>query len=198
MKVSARTAVSLVMYKPDGTCQAFPLRKSHVIIGRTHCCDLRIPLSSVSRKHCEIVIDDSQVLLKDLGSTNGTFVNSARVTERSLHSGDDIAVGPVRFRLEVDKPSSRTTAAASGVCRSSVTVICSSTTSRSRSPKTCRHRTRPRSFWTTACRRMTLNQHGFSDGWATARSPIPSPRPVAFSLLRWRIHTMPPTSVATP
>ncbi len=92
----------LVMFKSDGTRHDFPLRKDRVVIGRTSACDLRIPLSSVSRKHCEILIDDESVTLRDLGSSNGTLRNSDRVQETTLDAGDRVKVGPVVFTLVVD------------------------------------------------------------------------------------------------
>ena len=92
----------LVMFKGDGTRRDFPLRKNRVVIGRTSTCDLRIPLSSVSRKHCEIVIESDSVKLRDLGSSNGTLRNDDRVQETAPDAGDRITVGPVVFTLVVD------------------------------------------------------------------------------------------------
>jgi pSer/pThr/pTyr-binding forkhead associated (FHA) protein len=94
--------VSLVMFKADGTRRDFPIKKPKFIVGRTTHCDLRIPLSSVSRKHCEIRMDGNRVHLRDLGSSNGTYHNSARVLEVTLKAGDEIAIGPVVFTLVID------------------------------------------------------------------------------------------------
>lgn len=93
---------SLAMFKSDGTRRDFPLAKDRIIIGRKVNCDLRIPLTSVSRQHCEITIDEDSVQVKDLGSSNGTFHNSERVQEASLAAGDELAIGPVVFTLVVD------------------------------------------------------------------------------------------------
>jgi len=72
------------------------------VLGRTKNCDLRVPLSSVSRQHCELVIDDDSISLRDLGSSNGTFHNNHRVQEAALQAGDEILVGPVVFTVVVD------------------------------------------------------------------------------------------------
>ena len=97
---------NLVMFTGDGTRRQFPLSKDRVVIGRTNACDLRIPLSSVSRKHCELVLHDRIVKLRDLGSSNGTYRNGVRVQEVDLEAGDQIEIGPIVFTLEVDgKPS---------------------------------------------------------------------------------------------
>ncbi|MEM9348344.1 MAG: FHA domain-containing protein [Planctomycetota bacterium] len=94
--------LALAMFKSDGTRRDFPLVKSRVVIGRKVNCDLRIPLTSVSRQHCELTIDDGVVSVKDLGSSNGTYHNSVRVQEANLSAGDELVVGPVVFTLIVD------------------------------------------------------------------------------------------------
>lgn len=94
--------VSLVMFKADGTRREFPVKGDRLVIGRKNTCDLRIPLTSVSRQHCEIRIEDDQILLRDLGSSNGTFHNDTRVQEAQLAAGDELMIGPVVFTVVVD------------------------------------------------------------------------------------------------
>jgi len=94
--------LALAMFKSDGTRRDFPLVKSRVVIGRKVNCDLRIPLTAVSRQHCELTIEDGQVSVKDLGSSNGTYHNDTRVQEADLIAGDELAIGPVVFTLIVD------------------------------------------------------------------------------------------------
>lgn len=93
---------SLVMFKADGSRRDFPLREGSLVVGRKNSCELRIPLSSVSRQHCEITLDGDAVKLRDLGSSNGTYHNSIRVQEAELTAGDEVVVGPVVFTLVVD------------------------------------------------------------------------------------------------
>ncbi len=90
------------MFKADGTRREFALRAGATVLGRKNTCDLRIPLTSVSRQHCEIRVEDGAVLLRDLGSSNGTYHNGSRVQEAELAAGDEVVVGPVNFRLTVD------------------------------------------------------------------------------------------------
>ena len=98
--------VSLVMFKSDGLRRDFPVTRGKVVIGRKNTCDLRIPLSSVSRQHCEITIDGEQIHLRDLGSSNGTYLNDNRVQESLLKAGDEITIGPVVFTVIVNgKPT---------------------------------------------------------------------------------------------
>jgi len=68
---------------------------------------MRIPLSSVSREHCEITItDDGDLNLRDLGSSNGTYRNGERVQEADLDAGDHVMIGPVQFTVVIDgKPT---------------------------------------------------------------------------------------------
>lgn len=94
--------ISLVMVKADGTSREFPFDKQSVIVGRDEAARLRIPLPSVSRKHCELTIDDEELVVKDLGSANGTYVNGAKVKERELSPGDLLTVGGVVFVIRID------------------------------------------------------------------------------------------------
>ncbi len=95
--------VSLVMFKADGVRREFPVTKNRVVIGRVNSCDLRVPLSSVSRQHCELKIVRGAVKINDLGASNGTYVNGSRVgLEKALHPGDRIQVGPIIFTLVID------------------------------------------------------------------------------------------------
>lgn len=90
------------MFKADGNRRNFPVRKDRVVVGRKNTCDLRIPLSSVSRQHCEIRIVDGVAKIRDLGSSNGTYHNHTRVQESVLSPGDEIVVGPVVFTIQID------------------------------------------------------------------------------------------------
>ncbi len=94
--------VTLVMFKADGTRRDFPLKKPRVVIGRKNTCDLRIPLHSVSRQHCELLAEDDGLRLRDLGSSNGTFHNNKRIQEALLKAGDKLTVGPVIFIVIID------------------------------------------------------------------------------------------------
>lgn len=93
---------TLLIVKEDGTSQEIHLRKPRLVVGRESDCELRIPLPSVSRQHCEFVLEDGKITVRDLGSSNGTYVNKERVEESELSAGDLIAVGPAVFALILD------------------------------------------------------------------------------------------------
>jgi len=99
--------VVLVMFK-DGERREFPLSEQRTIVGRRQDCGLRIATKDVSRQHCEFEVGGS-VALRDLGSTNGTYVNGKRIAETKLKAGDRVSIGPVVFVLQVDgKPATIT------------------------------------------------------------------------------------------
>src|SRR3954451_3711372 len=69
-------------------------------IGRHDECQLRIKSSQVSRKHCELFEKKGLLLVKDLGSSNGTLVNGKKVQgQRVLEPGDELTIGPVLLRV---------------------------------------------------------------------------------------------------
>ncbi len=93
---------SLVMVKADGTTREIQVDREQVLIGRDEGCRVRVPLPSVSRKHCEIKVDDGELVVNDLGSSNGTYVNGKRVKKTELAPGDLLCVGPVVFVVRID------------------------------------------------------------------------------------------------
>ncbi len=94
--------VRLIMFKENGDRREFPLSGPSVVIGRLDECGIRIPLPEVSRRHVSITLSATRVVVKDLGSANGTYVNNKRVTEDLLRPGDHLVVGPVVFTVQID------------------------------------------------------------------------------------------------
>ena len=70
-----------------------------MVIGRIPGVDIRLKDQSVSRRHVELVQGDGGVLLRDLGSGNGTKVNGAKVAEKTLEHGDEIHLGRTKIRF---------------------------------------------------------------------------------------------------
>jgi len=64
-----------------------------IVLGRSKSCDLTIPSPDASRRHAEIHCEQGRYLLRDLGSTNGSFVNGKQIEERPLETGDRIGIG---------------------------------------------------------------------------------------------------------
>jgi hypothetical protein len=78
----------------------FPLADVPLAIGRATDAPIRVTDTSVSRRHAEIRPSAGGWVIVDLGSTNGTRVNGAPVTERKLDDGDTITVGDAVLRFE--------------------------------------------------------------------------------------------------
>lgn len=94
--------VKLVWFKSTGERKDFALVNDLTTIGRKEDCDLKIPLSQISRRHCQISKTPQGVSVRDLGSANGTFVNNQRVQESPLSAGDHLIVGSINFVVQVD------------------------------------------------------------------------------------------------
>ena len=94
-------AVSLVLVRSDGRQSEIPL-KGRAVIGRQTDCQIRIPSSGISRHHCELNLADGKVLLRDMGSSNGTFVNRQKIQQTQLNAGDLIGLGDLVFVVRVD------------------------------------------------------------------------------------------------
>lgn len=92
----------LVMFQESGERRDFPLHAPVITIGRKDDCDIRIPLAEVSRHHAQVTLTDTAVILKDLGSANGSYVNNKRVKEQKLAPGDHLVVGPVVFTVQIN------------------------------------------------------------------------------------------------
>lgn len=74
--------------------------KLPMVIGRTREAGLTVDHPMVSRRHCELSESNGLVLIRDLGSLNGTFVGAKQINEAPLRPADEFTVGPVTFRVE--------------------------------------------------------------------------------------------------
>jgi pSer/pThr/pTyr-binding forkhead associated (FHA) protein len=91
----------VVSGKQSGSSVALPSGK--FLIGREHDCHLRPNSDSISRHHCVFTVDEYSVRLRDLGSTNGTFVNGERLRGAvELKAGDRVTVGKLDFQVVID------------------------------------------------------------------------------------------------
>lgn len=94
--------VALVTFSKSGTRREFAIEKGTTVIGRKTDADLRIPLNEISRSHCELSVTDDEVILRDLDSRNGTFLNDEEISESPIKAGDRIRLGPVVFVVQID------------------------------------------------------------------------------------------------
>jgi pSer/pThr/pTyr-binding forkhead associated (FHA) protein len=71
-----------------------------IVVGRHPDCDARVDSPRVSRWHCCLSEIDGEVWVRDLGSTNGTWIDGRRVRSGRLRRGDVLAIAHLRYRVE--------------------------------------------------------------------------------------------------
>ena len=79
--------------------QFFQLKSGSTTIGRAPNCDVVIASQSVSKEHARIEVLSDKVILTDLGSRNGTFVNGVQIRSQKVQSGDKIALNDIIVEL---------------------------------------------------------------------------------------------------
>lgn len=90
----------LVVLSEGLTGKSYELKVEKTTVGRSDDNNFQIPEASVSSHHCEIHLKGKDVSVKDLGSTNGTFINGERVTEGTVKPGQILRLGSIDIRLE--------------------------------------------------------------------------------------------------
>jgi len=97
----------LVVLNEGLSARVYELNVEQTTIGRAEGNTFQIPETSVSSHHCEIFLRSGEVVVKDLNSTNGTFINGTAVTGESvLKFGETLRLGQVEMRLENGAPIS--------------------------------------------------------------------------------------------
>jgi pSer/pThr/pTyr-binding forkhead associated (FHA) protein len=95
----------LVVLNEGLTGQSYELKVEKTTVGRVEDNAFHIPQGSISSHHCEIWLRGNDVVVKDLNSTNGTFVNGQQVTsEAVLKPGQTLRLGQVELRLDTGAP----------------------------------------------------------------------------------------------
>ncbi|OWK47079.1 FHA domain-containing protein [Fimbriiglobus ruber] len=89
------------------------LTKDLTLVGRNEDCDVRIDHKSISKLHCILVKTDGLILVRDLGSTNGTRVNGLRVRRAALLPNDNLAIAAFKYKVKFgdtadDRPAAGT------------------------------------------------------------------------------------------
>lgn len=77
-----------------------PLDRAMMIVGRHPQCDARLDSIRISRRHCCMMQEHGDVIVRDLGSTNGIRINGQRVELGRLRPGDELSIAHLRYRLE--------------------------------------------------------------------------------------------------
>jgi pSer/pThr/pTyr-binding forkhead associated (FHA) protein len=96
----------LVILTQGLTGRAHELNVDRTTIGRVEDNMFQIAEASISSHHCEVLLRGSDVVIKDLNSTNGTFINGEQITESVLKPGQTLRLGQVELKLETEKAAS--------------------------------------------------------------------------------------------
>jgi diguanylate cyclase (GGDEF)-like protein len=95
---AAKEACLVVIYGLD-LGKKFNVDAASIVIGRSSKADIQIDQEAVSRNHCKLINTGKNIVLRDLGSTNGTYVNDELVDEYVLRDGDLIKIGRCIFKF---------------------------------------------------------------------------------------------------
>ena len=88
---------ALIVERGPKTGMTYLLPDGNTTVGRHPESDIFLNDVTVSRQHCRFVVDDGGLTVEDSGSTNGTYVNDARVDQATLKAGDEVLVGRFHF-----------------------------------------------------------------------------------------------------
>lgn len=98
----------LVVLSEGLTGKSYELKVEKTTIGRSDDNNFQIAEASVSSHHAEVHLKGKEILVKDLGSTNGTFINGERLTEGTVKPGQILRLGSIEMRLETGEAAPAT------------------------------------------------------------------------------------------
>src|SRR6266567_2664898 len=85
--------------------EAIPIPSRNFLIGRSSQCNLRPQSPLISKRHCALIWQGRKVIVRDFGSTNGTFINRKSVRyEMRVMDQDVLTIGPLSFSVRLEKP----------------------------------------------------------------------------------------------
>lgn len=94
----------LILIAEENPRQVFQLERAMLMIGRDEESQIQVHDHSVSRNHASIVFDGKEFMVRDNGSTNGTYVNGERVSRHALKQHDLIRFGEALFLVDMEPP----------------------------------------------------------------------------------------------
>ncbi len=98
-QVSTRELPLLVVMHGSLLGMTYPIGEKPLVIGRSSQCGVPLDDDNASRQHAQLERDGDHITLRDMGSTNGTYVNAEKVKEIVLEDGDLIQVGGSLFKF---------------------------------------------------------------------------------------------------
>ena len=94
----------LVLLSAGMTGRTHDLKAEKTTVGRVEDNTFQIAEPSVSSHHCEVLLRGNDIIIKDLNSTNGTFINGEKISESAIKPGQILRLGQIEMRLETDTP----------------------------------------------------------------------------------------------
>ncbi len=95
-----------IIIKEDEQIQKTIIGTKPVYIGRSRSCDIRINDPIASGKHCHFRLVEGKVILTDLESTNGTFVNGQEIEKKTLLLQDVVTIGSTKITIDTSLSTS--------------------------------------------------------------------------------------------
>lgn len=94
---SSSKPVMRFIYELEGEQKEFEIAKTSFVIGRKPECDFYIPDASVSKQHVQCKYEGGELVVRDLGSSNGTKINGRKIVENFLSDRDVLEVGTIKL-----------------------------------------------------------------------------------------------------
>ena len=94
----------LVILNQGMAGRTFDLNVERTTVGRVEENTFQIADPSVSSRHAEVILRGEEILIRDIGSTNGTFINNDKITEQILKPGQTLRFGQVELKIDDGKP----------------------------------------------------------------------------------------------
>ena len=93
--------LTVTLREKDGGERQQTFDQEEITLGRADGCDIVLPKNNVSKRHARLVDKQDRVVLVDLRSTNGTYVNGNKITKQFLRDQDEIAIGDCEMRFSL-------------------------------------------------------------------------------------------------
>ena len=97
--VDVKSSSHIEIFQPNQPALKIELGRDQIIIGRVSECTFTLPYTNVSRQHARIFGKGEEFLVEDMNSTNGTFVNSVKISRCILRNNDQIRIGDTRIQF---------------------------------------------------------------------------------------------------
>jgi pSer/pThr/pTyr-binding forkhead associated (FHA) protein len=89
----------ITLFTTGAEPKTYELNKPRIVVGRDSRCDVHIDNLAISKQHCEFVHEGDAFILRDLNSSNKTFMNGEEIKEHKLKDGEEAILGPYRLKF---------------------------------------------------------------------------------------------------